>query len=101
MGAGPYAQPRRSERRPQKLAITLLAKAAGVEFQQPAHTLDISEHGLRVQTNDPFDEARPLNPGQMVYVHGMGDARFGYCKIVWVHTENSNSCSQAGLTFLN
>jgi len=83
------------------MGVTLLAKAAGVEFQQPAQTVDISEHGLRVQTNDPFDEARPLNPGQMVYVYGVGDTRLGYCRIVWVHTDNPGSCSQAGLAFLN
>jgi hypothetical protein len=101
MGAGPYAQPRRSERRPEKLAVTLLAKAAGVEFQQPAHSVDISEHGLRIQTDDPFDEARPLNSGQIVYVYSADQPDLGYCRIVWVHTENPSSCSQAGLSFIN
>jgi hypothetical protein len=100
MGVEPYAQPRRSERKPQKVEVTLLAKTAGVEFQQPAHTVDISQHGLRIQTDDPIDEARPLNPGQLVYVYGVGDVTLGYCRIVWVHT-NSQSCSQAGLAFLN
>ena len=101
MGAGPYAQPRRSERRPQKVGVTLLAKAAGVEFQQPAHTVDISEHGLRIRTDARFDEARPLNPGQMVYVYGDSDISFGYCRIVWVHTDDPESSSEAGLAFLN
>ena len=98
MGAGPYAQPRRSERKPQKMEITLLGKTAGVEFEQPAHTVDISEHGLRIQTDDPVSEARPLTPGQMVYAYGIA---FGYCRVVWVHTENANACSQAGLSFVN
>lgn len=101
MGAGPYAQPRRSERRPQKLEVTLLAKAAGVEFEQPAHTVDISEHGLRIQTDDPISAARPLIPGQMVFAYGIGDTRFGYCRVVWVHADNPDACSQAGLSFVN
>ena len=101
MGAGPYAQTRRSERQPQKLGVTLLAKTAGLEFQQPAHTVDVSQHGLKIQTDGRFDEARPLNPGQMVYVFGPGDVRFGYCRIVWVHTDNPESSSEAGLAFLN
>jgi hypothetical protein len=101
MGAGPYAQPRRSERRPQKLEVMLLAKTAGVEFQQPAHTVDISEHGLRIETDGPISEARPLTPGQLVYAYGVGDTSYGYCRIVWVHTDDPGACSQAGLAFVN
>jgi hypothetical protein len=101
MGTGPYAQPRRSERKPQKLDVNLLAKAAGVEFQQPACTVDVSQHGLRIQTEGPINEARPLNPGQMVYVYAPGKVQLGYCRIVWVRTDNPASCSQAGLAFLN
>jgi hypothetical protein len=101
MATGPFAQPRRSERRPQRLSVTLLVKAGGHEFELPAHSHDVSQHGLRIRTDSPFDEARRLNPGQTVYVYGVGDVGLGHCRVVWVHTDRPDSRSEAGLEFLN
>ena len=101
MGTAPFTKARRMERRPQKVELTLIGKTQGVEFQQPAHTVDVSSHGLGILTDGPIEPSRPLSPGQIVYVYGAGSFRLGYCRIVWVRTADPTSASQAGLEFMN
>ena len=101
VGTSAIPNVRRSERRAQKLPVTVLAKSMGLEFEQPASTLNVSQKGLRILTDGPFDEARPLNPGQIVYVYGAGDTRLGFCRVVWVHTDRSEDPSEAGLEFFS
>jgi hypothetical protein len=101
LNSTPRADTRRSERRPHKIEITLLGKSEGVEFQEPAHTFNVSDHGLGIRTDDPVDPSRTMNPGQIVYVYGVGNFRLGYCRVIWVRTDNPNLPSQAGLEFLN
>jgi hypothetical protein len=72
-----------------------------MEFEEPARTLDVSDHGLRIRTDDPVDPSRALNSGQVVYVYGVGNFRLGYCRIIWVQTKTIGSPSHAGLEFLN
>ena len=101
MGTTPVYEARRSERRPHRFEVTLLGKSKGMEFQEPAHTLDVSDHGLGIRTDNAVNPARTMHPGQVVYVYGVGDVRFGYCRIVWVQSNDLNSPSRAGLEFLN
>jgi len=101
LGTAPVKQPRGSERRPQKMVLTLLAKMQGVEFLQPAHTMNVSETGLGILTDGPIEPSRPLHPGQIVYVYGAANEGLGFCRVVWVHTENADLPSKAGLRFLN
>ena len=96
-----FQQPRRSERRPHKMEITLLGKSGGMEFEEPAHTVDVSEHGLGVLTDAPVDASRRMSPGQIVYVYGVGNFRLGYCRVVWIRNEGPSFPSRAGLEFLN
>jgi hypothetical protein len=101
LGTAPFKQLRLSERRPQKLELTLLAKTQGLEFLQPAHTMNVSETGLGILTDGPIEPSRPLNPGQIVYVYGASNSPLGFCRVVWVQTENPDLPSKAGLKFLN
>ena len=72
-----------------------------MEFHEPAHTLDVSDHGLGIRTDDPVDPSRAMDPGQIVYVYGDGNNHFGYCRVIWVETKTVGSPSQAGLEFMN
>jgi hypothetical protein len=101
MGTPAYEYTRRSERRPQKIELTLLGKSHGLEFEQPAHTVNVSDHGLRIRTDVPVEPSRPLSPGQIVYVYGVEDFRLGYARVVWVQAEAAEAPSEAGLEFLN
>jgi hypothetical protein len=101
MGTAPFSNARRVERRPQKVGLTLIGKTQGVEFQQPAHTVDVSSQGLGILTDGPVEPSCPLSPGQIVCVYGVGSFRLGYCRIVWVRADNRNTPSRAGLEFMN
>lgn len=101
MTTTPFTNARREDRRPQKVELTLIGKSQGVEFQQPAHSFDVSSQGLGILTDGPVEPTRPLSPGQIVYVYGVGSFRLGYCRVVWVHGDNPDSASQAGLEFMN
>lgn len=86
---------RRSVRRPLKLAVILLAESDGEKIQREAYTSDLSEHGLRVQT----DVA--LSPGQIVQVlpcNGLEYAMPG--RVIWVGEPRSDEAGEAGLEFL-
>ena len=94
-------QRRRSERRPHKIGITLLGKSSGLEYQEPAHTVDVSDHGLGILTDNPVDPARRLQEGQIVYVFGIGDSRLGYCRVVWTRADHNLAPTWAGLKYIN
>ena len=101
MGASQRPDARRSERVASRIPVTLLAKSMGLEFEQPASTIDLSKHGLRIQTFEPLNPARPLSPGQPVCVLGSRGARLKYCQVVWVRAVESDGPVQAGLEFLS
>ena len=101
MATTPFTNARREERRSQKVELTLIGKARGMEFQQPAHTFDVSSQGLGILTDGPVEPTRALSSGQIVYVYGATSFRLGYCRVVWVRADNPDSASQAGLEFMN
>ena len=94
-------QRRRSERRHHKIEITLLGKSSGLEYEEPAHTVDISDHGLGILTDNPVDPARRLQEGQIVYVFGVGDSQLGYCRVVWARADHEQAPTWAGLKYIN
>jgi len=100
VGAGQHPNARRSERVASRIPVTLLANSMGLEFEQPASTINLSKHGLRIQTLDSLSSARPVNPGQALYVLTSHGARLGYCRVVWVQAVESDRPVQAGLEFL-
>jgi hypothetical protein len=94
-------QRRRSERRPHHIEVTLLAKVNGVEYEEPAHTVDLSDHGLGILTDNPANLSRTIEPGQIVYIMGIGESRLGYYRVVWTRTAPPQSPVWAGLKYLN
>ena len=100
LGLSPLTNSRRSERTARRFPVTLLAKSRGLEYTQPASTLDVSAHGFRVRTDEPMNPSRPIEPGQVVYLYGVENARLGYCRVVWVRTQKPEFPSEAGLELL-
>ena len=101
MATMPSAEARRSDRRPHKAEITLLGKSSGFEYEEPAHSFDLSDHGLGILTDNPVDPARRLETGQIVYVLGFGESHLGYYRVVWTHADHETSPTWAGLKYIN
>ena len=101
MGTKPLMNGRRSERLPRNIEVTLLGKANGFEYQEPARTVDLSDQGLGVLTDNPVDPARPMDTGQIVYILGNKSQDLGYCRIVWTRADHDRAPTRAGLQFLN
>lgn len=88
------AAQRRSERKPAQITVTLMIE--GDEANPVASAIDLSQHGLRLQTD------HSLAPGQRVglllsdspnYVIG--------ARVIWLGKADSDQAGQAGLEFLN
>jgi PilZ domain len=96
MTSDTYAISRRSERKPTRKAIVLMVESEDPEIQFDATTLDISEHGARIQTNTV------LTPGQTLSLFQPDDpARSLRCTVVWAGEVSSDGHDQAGLEFLD
>ena len=90
MEVSPGLTPRRSQRTADKIPIHVAVKVQGQDLLQTVNTLDVSKHGLRVQTN------LALQPRQVVYVLSNGDkSPSGYCRVVWTTQQ------EAGLELVN
>jgi hypothetical protein len=72
-----------------------------MEYEEPAHTVDLSDHGLGILTDNPVDAARTLEPGQIVYIFGIGESRLGYYRVVWTRSDSEQSPTWAGLRYVN
>jgi hypothetical protein len=88
------AAQRRSERKRAQISVTLVIE--GDEADQVATALDLSQHGLRLQT----DVA--LSPGQRVglLLSDKPDYVIG-ARVVWLGKAGSEQAGQAGLAFQN
>jgi DnaJ-class molecular chaperone len=90
MGDSPGLTPRRSQRTAGKIPIRVAVKYQGQDLLRTVNTVNISKHGLRVQTNFA------LQPRQAVYVLSTGGKTpSGYTRVVWA------SQQEAGLEFAN
>ena len=67
----------------------------GKDSSQSASTVDISQHGLQIQT------AAKLESGQLVEVH-LGDGSEGVirARVAWVGKVEADQAERAGLKFL-
>ncbi len=101
MDAPTYEHARRSDRSPHKIGLTLLGKVRGLEFQEAAHTVNVSKHGLCIRTEQPVEPSRCLAPGQVVYIYGPAYFYPDYARVVWVQNRAAEAPSEAGLEFLN
>lgn len=87
-----YAVQRRSPRKPAQITITLVLE--GEEAEQIASTVDVSDHGLRLQSQSA------LSPGQPVgLVLGDGPGYVLGARVVWVGKLDTDLAGQSGLEF--
>ncbi len=92
MGESTYSASRRSPRKPAQITVTLVLE--GEEAEQIASTVDVSDHGLRLQTQSA------LSPGQPVgLVLGDGPGYMLSARVVWVGKLDSGLDGQSGLEF--
>ena len=89
--------PRRSERIPEVVPITLLAKFNGIQTDFPASTVDCSKYGMRVRTR------YPLAQGQAVFARSRNqEVDLGYCQVRWTKVVEAESpTTEAGLAYVN
>ncbi len=92
MGETTYAVNRRSPRKPAQITITLVLE--GEEAEQVASTVDVSEHGVRLQAQTA------LSPGQPVgLVLGDGPGYVLGARVIWVGKLDSDLEGQSGVEF--
>ena len=88
--------PRRWERRPATIPISLVLKADHFKADDSAITVDISLHGAMVRTK------LALVPGEWVGVVPKGEFPHAIpTRVVWVKENESGQWTFAGLEFLN
>lgn len=88
------APDRRSERKAAQTAVTLVIE--GDQADEIATALDLSQHGMRVQTNlalAPGQRVGLLMSDTPIYVLG--------ARVVWVGKPDSGQAGQAGMEFVN
>jgi hypothetical protein len=86
---------RRHDRIYARIPVTLQLDSDGQNESHETYTVDLSQRGLRVQTDFP------LWPGQGVKVMPRKPAGPAITtKVVWVHASHSERSGQAGLLFL-
>ncbi|HEV2350203.1 MAG TPA: PilZ domain-containing protein [Terriglobia bacterium] len=87
---------RNHERIFRTLPITLLLDYRDKETEYPASTINMSEHGLKIQTRAALDRGQTLE----VLTENTG-SRLAHCRVVWVHQQDSEPAFEAGLEILN
>jgi PilZ domain len=91
-----FAVPRRSERKPVRKAIVLMVDEDDLDALHAGMTVDISEHGARVEAE------AALAPGQTLNLIQPEDpTRFLRCMVVWAGNVSSDGHDQVGLEFLD
>jgi len=87
--------PRKSTRRPLRLAVVLLMQSPDGETMNEGYTIDVSQHGCRIEG------ASPITEGQLVRLlpwETPDGAIAG--RVVWVGEPASNLAGEAGIEFL-
>lgn len=96
MQASTSQTPRRWERRPATIPITLISKASHSETDDSAITVDISLRGAKVRTK------LTLVPGETVRFVPQGKFPDAIpTRVVWAQEDESAHWTYAGLEFLN
>jgi PilZ domain-containing protein len=95
VSAVPFSTPRRFERIPVNIPITLVRNATGNKTKHPAYMIDISEHEVRLKAKVP------VSAGENLDVLPAEGARFAArSRVVWVGEPRTNLESDLGLEFL-
>jgi PilZ domain-containing protein len=78
------------------MAVLLRIDSKGGKAEYEAHTLDLSQHGVRIHA--PVE----LTPGQVVAVVPTEDPRYTMpARVIWIGRSESNQAGEAGLQLLN
>ncbi len=87
--------PRRCERIYVRIPITLIVESEGMKVVHEAHTVDLSQRGVRVRSE------LALSRGQKIEVIPNEDRKYVVPgRVVWVGAAGSEQHSEAGLEFL-
>jgi len=93
MSEFPTAAQRRSERKAAEIVVTVVI--SGDETDHLANAVDLSQHGLRLETDTP------LAPGQRVGLLLSDDpSHLIRARVVWVGKADSDQAGEAGMEFL-
>ena len=93
MSESPSSAQRRSERKPAEIVVTLVIE--GDEADHLANAVDMSRHGLRLQTD------YSLTPGLHVGLLLSDNPSFVIAaRVVWLGKTDSEQAGEAGLEFL-
>jgi PilZ domain len=91
----PFAKPRRSERMRARMAIVLLMDAEEGQFRSDAETVELSQHGCRIQGGVG------LTQGQLIQISPSDSPElFIPARVVWVGAPASDMAGEAGVEFL-
>ncbi len=96
MATQPRIEMRRSERKAVRIAVIILSDSNGGKTQLEACTLDLSQHGLRLQA------AVQLSQGQIVDVTTSDAPEYAVRgRVIWTGTVGSEREGEAGFEFLS
>ncbi len=96
MPAEPHTTTRRSERKPVRIAVILLVEGEGKRVESEACTVDLSQHGLRLEANIP------LAQGQIVEVTTSEGPEYAVRgRVIWTGALGSEREGQIGFEFLS
>jgi hypothetical protein len=87
--------PRRSERHPIRLALVLMMNSDEGEIRNEAVTVDVSQHGCRVEGVATLSEGQVI---RLIPWESAGPAISG--RVVWVGEPASQLAGEAGIEFL-
>ena len=79
---------RRSERKPVRIAVIVLSESEGKKIESDAYTLDLSEHGLKLQSSIALAQGQIVDltatdgsecsvRGRVIWTGAVGSAREG------------------------
>jgi hypothetical protein len=95
MAEGSETAHRKSERRPLRLAVVLLMDAPGGEIMNEGFTIDVSQHGCRIEGPAPITE------GQLIRLLPWDTPEGAIAgRVVWVGEPASSLAGEAGIEFL-
>lgn len=95
MDTSPSTATRRSERRPLRLALVLLMDAEEGEIRDEGYTIDVSQHGCRIEG------AGSVSEGQLIRLLPWETSEGAVAgRVVWVGQPASNLAGEAGIEFL-
>ena len=95
MATNPNVDHRRSERHPVRMAILLLADPIETESQNEVYTVDLSQHGCRIEGSASLTQGQLV---QLIPSETSGATITG--RVVWVGAPASDLAGEAGIELI-